>query len=78
MDQERRTMDDRRSVKDRRKLSGLKNLFLRIPSRRASQNRRGELERRSEWIRVSKWSSANLSSLKIGKFLKTRGRTKPS
>ncbi len=75
MNQERRTMQDRRSVKDRRRLSALKNFFLRIPSRRASQDRRRELERRTGWIRISKWSSAYLPTLKIAKFLKPHRRT---
>lgn len=76
MDEERRTMRDRRSVKDRRKLSALKNFFLRRPSRRASSDRRKQLERRTGWIRVSKWSSAYLPALKIAKFLKPHWRSK--
>jgi hypothetical protein len=67
---ERRSMQDRRSGKDRRKFSGLKNIFIRSSGQRNLPGRRARIERRSEWVRISRWSSVHLPSLKLSKFLK--------
>jgi hypothetical protein len=70
MNMDRRSTHDRRSGKERRKFSGLKNIFFRVRTRRFSPDRREASERRSNWVRFTRWSSVHLPSLKISKFLK--------
>lgn len=77
MNTERRSMQDRRSGKDRRRFAALKHLFFKVEDRGEGRERRQEVERRWGWVRFSKWSSVNLSSLKLSKFLKPRNRKDP-
>jgi hypothetical protein len=69
MKMQRRSMQDRRTGKERRRLLNIKKYFFNTQDRRASSERRNEAERRSGWIRLSKWSSVYLPKLKIAKFL---------
>jgi hypothetical protein len=77
MDTERRSMQDRRSVKDRRRLVVFKHLFLKTKDRGDDRERRRALERRWGWVRLSRWSSVYLASLKLAKFLKPKDRKAP-
>ena len=77
MNTERRSMQDRRSGRDRRRFAVLKHLFFKVGGRNDDRERRQEVERRWEWVRFSKWSSVNLASLKLSKFLKPRDRNGP-
>lgn len=65
-----RSMQDRRSGKERRHLAGIKRLLAREDSHRSPMDRRSSLERRSGWVRLSKWSSVYLADLKLAKWLK--------
>ena len=78
MNIERRSMQDRRSGKDRRRFAAIKHLFFKVKDRGDDRERRQEVERRGGWVRFSKWSSVNLASLKLSKFLKLRDRNGPS
>lgn len=69
MTAKRRSMQDRRSGKDRRRFSAVKQLFRGAPRQRAPVERRQRAERRSGWVRLTKWSSVYLKRLKISKFL---------
>jgi hypothetical protein len=65
-----RSAIDRRSGTDRRKAYRL-GFFLKAGvEKRSGKERRSNDERRKGWVRVGKWGSAQLSSLKIAKFLK--------
>ena len=77
METDRRSMQDRRSGRDRRKLAALKDLFRKARDRSIEGERRQALERRWEWVRLSKWSSVYLASLKLAKFLKPKDRKGP-
>lgn len=70
MKMERRSMQDRRSGKERRRLLNIKKYFFSLQERRTSTERRNDAERRTGWIRLTKWSSVYLQKLKIAKFLK--------
>jgi len=70
MKKERRSMQDRRTGKERRKSISFRRFFFSDTDRREAPDRRSEDERRSGWIRFSKWSSVYLPKLKIAKFLR--------
>lgn len=70
MQDEKRSTQDRRSGKDRRRLMSIKHLFFRYPERREGNERRQSTERRNGWVRISKWASVYLPSLKISKFIR--------
>jgi hypothetical protein len=74
MDSHRRSKQDRRSGKDRRRSVSILGLFYKGPERRTPDDRRINYERRKEWIRISKWSSAPLKTLKIAKYLLRKTR----
>jgi hypothetical protein len=71
MHEERRSMKDRRTGKDRRRKFGLKKLCFRGKERRSHKYRREPDERRHGWVRLGKWSGIRIADLKIGKFLKS-------
>jgi hypothetical protein len=66
-----RAFVERRSGRNRRRILQIERFFFKGENRRVQGDRRVADERRTGWIRISKWSSAPLSKLKIGKFLKT-------
>ncbi|MDA8138829.1 MAG: hypothetical protein M0036_09265 [Desulfobacteraceae bacterium] len=70
MTEELRSMQDRRSGKDRRKLQLVKQLFARDTHHRNLEPRRSTDERRQGWVRLTKWSSVDLERFKISKYLK--------
>ncbi len=70
MKMDRRSMQDRRTGKERRRLLNIRKYFFSLQDRRASTERRNDAERRTGWIRLTKWSSVYLPKLKIAKFLK--------
>jgi len=74
MEGRRRSKQDRRSGKDRRRSVSVVGLFYKGPERRAADDRRINYERRKDWIRISKWSSAPLKTLKIAKYLLRKTR----
>ena len=65
-----RSINERRSGKERRRKISLSRLLYSGPEKRGDQDRRMPEERRNGWVRVSKWSSVPLWDLKIAKFLK--------
>jgi len=65
----KRSVNDRRSIKDRRKAINLHCLYYSGNERRNMEDRRLQPEKRKGWIRISKWSSVYLWDLKIAKFL---------
>lgn len=72
MGEQKRTMQDRRSGKDRRHLAILKRLLPSDNPARSPVDRRTSPERRSGWVRLTKWSSVHLPDLKLAKWLKRR------
>lgn len=70
MNENDRSIKDRRCGKDRRKFPTLKQFFAKDPGQRQSDQRRVEPERRNGWVRLTKWSSIDLKKYKISKFLK--------
>jgi hypothetical protein len=73
MTTQRRSMQDRRSGKDRRKFARLKQLLGEDLQNRAVE-RRKESERRTGWVRLTRWSSVCLEKLKLSKFLNLHNR----
>ncbi|RJQ65185.1 MAG: hypothetical protein C4519_28655 [Desulfobacteraceae bacterium] len=69
MTAQQRSLQDRRSGKDRRRFPRLKQLFTKDPHQRDPLERRQQPERREGWIRLTRWSSVFLKRLKIAKFL---------
>lgn len=65
-----RSINERRSGKERRRKISLSRFLYNGPEKRGNQDRRLPEERRDGWVRVSKWSSVPLWELKIAKFLK--------
>ena len=65
-----RSINERRSGKERRRKICISRLFYRGPEKRSIDDRRLLEERRNGWVRISKWSSVPLWDLKIAKFLK--------
>jgi hypothetical protein len=65
-----RSAMDRRSGTDRRKAYRLGFFLKGGVEKRSGKERRSNDERRKGWVRVGKWCGAQLSSLKIAKFLK--------
>jgi len=65
-----RSINERRSGKERRRKLSVKRLFYRGPEKRSTKDRRLPEERRDGWVRISKWSSVPLWDLKIARFLK--------
>ena len=61
---------ERRSGKDRRRIFNHGHFFFGRVPRKNPLEQRSQAERRAGWIRVNKWSSVYLSDLKIAKFLK--------
>jgi hypothetical protein len=68
MPETHRQFIERRSARNRRRLSLVHRRTYRGPDRRRRE-RRDLVERRDGWIRVTKWSSAPLKDLKIAKYL---------
>jgi hypothetical protein len=66
---DRRSYNERRTGKDRRRIFSFKGLAFKRKDRRVSPERRSGTEMRESWVRVSKWSSASLDHLKISKYL---------
>jgi hypothetical protein len=65
-----RSIVERRSGKDRRRIFNHGHLFFRSADRKNLLERRSQAERRIGWVRINKWSSVYLWDLKIAKFLK--------
>ena len=65
----KRSMADRRSGKDRRKILSLRRFRYKGSERRAPRDRRSKIERRDGWVKIGKWSSVKLQDLKIAKYL---------
>jgi hypothetical protein len=65
-----RSIVDRRSGKDRRRISNRGHFFFGKAARKNLFEQRLQAERRAGWVRINKWSSVYLSDLKIAKFLK--------
>lgn len=65
-----RSIVERRSGKDRRKIFKASSFFFGRAAKKNLLEQRSQAERRSGWVRVNKWSSVYLSDLKIAKFLK--------
>ncbi|MFZ1985677.1 MAG: hypothetical protein WAU91_14760 [Desulfatitalea sp.] len=70
MNENDRSINDRRCGKDRRKFPSLKQFFAKDTGQRHSDQRRVEPERRTGWVRLTKWSSIDLKKYKISKFLR--------
>jgi hypothetical protein len=70
MNEQLRSVKDRRGGKDRRKLQLVKQLFARDTHHRSPQPRRKQDERRAGWVRLTNWSSVDLERFKISKYLK--------
>ena len=68
----KRSFNDRRSGKDRRRFISLNRFRYKGSERRALNKRRLKIERRDGWVRVSKWSSVKMQDLKIAKYLQER------
>lgn len=66
----KRSVIERRCIKNRRERVGLSRFFYKGSERRSFKDRRSLRERRDGWVRISKWSSVDLADLKIGKFLR--------
>jgi hypothetical protein len=66
----KRSVNDRRSIKDRRRAINLLSLYFSGNERRNMEDRRLQPEKRKGWVRISKWSSVYLWDLKIARFLK--------
>ena len=65
-----RSIVERRSGKDRRKIFNHGHFFFGRAARKNLLEQRSQAERRDGWVRINKWSSVYLSDLKIAKFLK--------
>lgn len=73
MPQSLRTIPERRTGKDRRRIFSLHRFFYKGPERRkALSDQRTQEERREGWVRISRWSSINLNDFKISKFLHSK------
>jgi hypothetical protein len=70
MAERRRSLVDRRSGEDRRKVHNLDYFSKGGVERRSGKERRSKEERRSGWIRVSDWVSVFARNLKIKKSAK--------
>lgn len=69
MDTIKRSSQDRRSGKDRRRLISLQTWFYKDDNRRQHSRRGNQPERRDGWVKLDRWSSVRLADLKIAKFL---------
>lgn len=65
-----RSIVERRSGKDRRRIFTHGHLFFGRSTRKNLPEQRLQAERRTGWVRIDKWASVYLSGLKIAKFLK--------
>ena len=65
-----RSIVDRRSGKDRRRIFNYGHFFFGREARKNLLKQRSQAERRVGWVRINRWSSVYLSDLKIAKFLK--------
>jgi len=65
-----RSIVERRSGKDRRRIFNHGHFFFRGAKRKNLLEQRSQAERRVGWVRINKWASVYLSDLKIAKFLK--------
>ncbi|MBI5550636.1 MAG: hypothetical protein HY911_03950 [Desulfobacterales bacterium] len=70
MNEQDRSIKDRRCGKDRRRFPTIKQFLMRAPENRVSDQRRVTEERRNGWVRLTKWSSIDLGKYKISKYLK--------
>ena len=70
MSENKSSIIERRSGKDRRRIFDYGHFFFGRAARKNLLEQRSQAERRAGWVRVNKWSSVFLSDLKIGKFLK--------
>lgn len=70
MNEQDRSIRDRRCGKDRRRFPTIKQFLMRAPENRNSDQRRVSQERRTGWVRFTKWASLDLSKYKISRFLK--------
>ena len=68
----KRSHNDRRSGKDRRKVLSLHRFRYHGSERRAFSERRSQVDRRDGWVRIRKWSSVKMQDLKIAKYLQDR------
>jgi len=66
----RKSIFDRRSGDDRRKLYALGRFLKGGVEKRNGEERRARSEKRKGWVRVDKWSSVHLEGLKLSRFLK--------
>ena len=66
----KRSLSDRRTGKDRRRIFRLNRLRYKGSERRAHKERRYQADRRDGWVRIGKWSSVEMQGLKIAKYLK--------
>ena len=65
----KRSLTDRRSGKNRRRIISLNRFRYKGSERRTLNERRLETERRDGWVRIGKWSSVEIQGLKIAKYL---------
>ncbi len=61
-----RSMIDRRSGVDRRKVHDLEYFLKGGVERRSWKERRSKGERRKDWLRADEWTSVSVSDLRVG------------